>query len=154
MTKEQQIEEMTRKMQKCYEKNGLLNFKWFAEVLYNAGYRKVPKGSFICSGREANLDIEVCNNCGMQQANELFERDKEIERLKAKCQRKQNFIEDMQVKKCGMKCPIAHTLVKEFAEKLKEKFDGYDATSYNGYEEGFHNLQEEIDELLKGYCND
>lgn len=41
--------------------------------------------------------------------------------------------------------------VKEFAEKLKEKFDGYDATSYNGYEEGFHDLQEEIDELLKEY---
>lgn len=41
--------------------------------------------------------------------------------------------------------------VKEFAEKLKEKFDGYEATSYNGYEEGFHDLQEEIDELLKEY---
>lgn len=41
--------------------------------------------------------------------------------------------------------------VKEFAEKLKDKFDGYDATSYNGYEEGFHDLQEEIDELLKEY---
>ena len=40
---------------------------------------------------------------------------------------------------------------EEFAEKLKEKFDGYDATSYNGYEEGFHDLQEEIDELLKEY---
>lgn len=36
-------------------------------------------------------------------------------------------------------------------KKLKEKFDGYDATSYNGYEEGFHDLQEEIDELLKEY---
>lgn len=40
---------------------------------------------------------------------------------------------------------------EEFAEKLKEKFDGYDATSYNGYEEGFHDLQEEIDEVLKEY---
>lgn len=40
---------------------------------------------------------------------------------------------------------------KEFAEKLKEKFDGYDATSYNGYEEGFHDLQEEIGEVLKEY---
>lgn len=39
--------------------------------------------------------------------------------------------------------------VKEFAEKLKEKFDGYEATSYNGYEEGFHDLQEEIDKLLR-----
>lgn len=41
--------------------------------------------------------------------------------------------------------------VKEFAEKLKEKFSGYEATYYNGYEEGFHDLQEEIDELLKEY---
>lgn len=41
--------------------------------------------------------------------------------------------------------------VKEFAEKLKEKFDDYGATSYNGYEEEFHDLQEEIDELLKEY---
>ena len=43
MNKEQQIEEITRKMQKCYEKNGLLNFKWFAEALYEAGYQKVPE---------------------------------------------------------------------------------------------------------------
>ena len=41
--------------------------------------------------------------------------------------------------------------VKEFAEKLKEKFNGYEATYYNGYEEGFHDLQEEINELLKEY---
>lgn len=41
--------------------------------------------------------------------------------------------------------------VKEFAEKVKEKFNGYEATYYNGHEEGFHDLQEEIDELLKEY---
>ena len=41
--------------------------------------------------------------------------------------------------------------VKEFAEKLKKKFDGYEATYYNGVEEGWHDLQEEIDELLKQY---
>ena len=44
MDKEQQIEEMTSKMQRCYEKNVLLNFKWFAEALYAAGYRKVIYG--------------------------------------------------------------------------------------------------------------
>lgn len=43
-----QIEEMAKKMQKCYEKNGLLNFKWFAEALYNAGYRKIPKDNVVC----------------------------------------------------------------------------------------------------------
>ena len=49
---------------------------------------------------------------------------------------------------------IKREAVKEFAKKVKEKFDGYEATYYNGYEEGFHDLQEEIDELLKEYEND
>ena len=39
-------------MQKCYEKNGLLNFKWFAEALYNAGYRKIPKDNVVLSREE------------------------------------------------------------------------------------------------------
>lgn len=37
--------------------------------------------------------------------------------------------------------------VREFAEKLKEKFNGYEATYYNGNEESWHDLQQEIDEL-------
>lgn len=41
MTRQEQIKEMTEKMQRCFEKNGLLNFKWFAEALYDAGYRKI-----------------------------------------------------------------------------------------------------------------
>lgn len=51
MNKERQIEEMAKKMQKCYEKNGLLNFKWFAEALYNAGYRKISEDN-ICEAVE------------------------------------------------------------------------------------------------------
>lgn len=38
-------------------------------------------------------------------------------------------------------------VVREFAEKLKEKFNGYEATYYNGNEESWHDLQQEIDEL-------
>ena len=90
MNKEQQIEEIMLTIpQKIVAYNGDPKGQHLygeqrlqiAEVLYNAGYRKVPKGSFVCSGSETNLDVEVCNNCGMQQADELFERDKEIERL-------------------------------------------------------------------------
>lgn len=33
--------------------------------------------------------------------------------------------------------------------KLKEKFKGYEAWYYNGIEEGYHDLEEEIDELIK-----
>ena len=41
MTKQEQIEEMTEKMQRCFEKNGVLNL--FAEALYEAGYRKAEE---------------------------------------------------------------------------------------------------------------
>ena len=72
MNKEQQIEELAKLLQAkevypcgddehcedCY-----CVFKEIAEMIYKAGYRKVTKGSFICSGSETNLDIEVCNNC-------------------------------------------------------------------------------------------
>lgn len=42
-TEQEQIETMAKKMQKCYEKNGLLNFKWFAETLIKAGYGDVSE---------------------------------------------------------------------------------------------------------------
>lgn len=38
--------------------------------------------------------------------------------------------------------------------KLKEKFKGYEAWYYNGIEEGYHDLEEEIDELIKEIEND
>ena len=99
-----------------------------AEVLYNAGYRKVPKGSFICSGSETNLDVEVCNNCGMQQADELFERDKEIECLKAENKRLSGKLGQIllgidTVKEMNAMCNIDEQrkqAVKEFAEKVKK----------------------------------
>lgn len=128
MNKELQIEEMQKKMKKCYEKYGSLNFKWFAEALYNAGYRKVPKGSFICSADETNLDVEICNNCEMQHANELFERDKEIERLKAENKRLSGKLGQIllsidTVKEMNAMCNIYEQrkqAVKEFAEKVKK----------------------------------
>ena len=75
MNKEQQIEELAKLVQAkevypcgddvhcedCY-----CVFKEIAEMIYKAGYRKVTKGSFICSADETNLDVEVCNNCEMQ----------------------------------------------------------------------------------------
>ena len=53
MDREEQIEEIAEKMQKCYEKNGLLNFKWFAEALYNAGYRKTFTSDFASDTQKA-----------------------------------------------------------------------------------------------------
>lgn len=128
-----------------------------AEVLYNAGYRKVPKGSFICSGSETNLDVEVCNNCEMQQADELFERDKEIERLKAENKRLSGKLGQIllsidTVKEMNAMCNIDEQrkqAVKEFAEKVKK-------CSYcdNVFMDGkWHRyvFVDDIDELLKEY---
>lgn len=42
----------------------------------------------------------------------------------------------------------------EVLNKLKEKFKGYEAWYYNGIEEGYHDLEEEIDELIKEIEND
>lgn len=137
MNREQQIEDLTKLIQAkeirpcdddvhcedCY-----CACKGMAEMIYKAGYRKVPKGSFICSGSETNLDVEVCNNCGMQQADELFERDKEIERLEAENKRLaaklgQILLSIDTVKEMNAMCNIDEQrkqAVKEFAEKVKK----------------------------------
>lgn len=180
MDKEQQIEELTKLIQAkeihpcdddvhcedCY-----CACKGMAEMIYKAGYRKVPKGSFICSGSETNLDIEVCNNCGMKQADELFERDKEIERLRKEneaLKRVDNRVafckaydqirtENKRLKAenerfvSNMKNVLEiekENAVKEFAEKLKEKT----GTSFDYYKH-FQKvvLSEQIDGLLKEY---
>lgn len=137
MNKEQQIEEIMLTIpQKIVAYNGDPKGQHLygeqrlqiAEVLYNAGYRKVPKGSFVCSERETNLDVEVCNNCGMQQADELFERDKEIERLKAENKRLSEKLVQIllsidTVKEMNAMCNIDEQrkqAVKEFAEKVKK----------------------------------
>lgn len=44
----------------------------------------------------------------------------------------------------------ASDVIDEFAEQLKQKFDGYEATYYNGYEGRWHDLAEEIDKVAYG----
>lgn len=152
MNKEQQIEEMQKKMQKCYEKYGSLNFKWFAEALFEAGYRQVPKGSFICSGSETNLDVEVCNNCGMKQADELFERDKEIERLKAENKQLQEQLNsanagNVNCSGCGL---VGTNAVKEFAEWAKDHITDVPFCNQKAY----NIFCDMVNKKLKEYCND
>lgn len=42
-TEQEQIKAMAEKMKRCLEKNGLLNFKWFAEALVQAGYGDISE---------------------------------------------------------------------------------------------------------------
>lgn len=155
MSKEQQIEELTmllfNKAENYCNADGEIIPNMLADTLYNAGYRKVPKGSFVCSESEANLDIEVCNNCGMQQANELFERDKEIDRLKVVNERFVNNMKNVLIKNILMKTALEiekENAVKEFAEHLKKY-----AIKANSPAWGLMKFVEvsDIDKLLKEY---
>lgn len=89
-------------------------------------------------------EIERLNNEYSKAFERLKSQQQEIDRLKEENERFENNMKSvLEIEK--------KQAVKEFSEKLKEKFSGYEATYYNGYEEGFHDLQEEIDELLKEY---
>ena len=155
MGREKQIEEMVEKMQKCYEKNGLLNFKWFAEALYNAGYRKIFTSDFasdtqkaykegyekgFLDGRE-EFDIILQQNKQLLQAREISKSD--IERLKTQLQQANAGI---------VNCSGCHLVelnaVKDFAEKLKEKY-GKSCSEY--YPILIEITSDDIDELLKEY---
>ena len=155
MSREKQIEEMAEKMQKCYEKNGLLNFKWFAEALYNAGYRKTFTSDFasdtqkaykegydkgFLDGRE-EFDIILQRNKQLLQAREILKSD--IERLKTQLQQANAGI---------VNCIGCHLVelnaVKDFAEKLKEKY-GKSCSEY--YPILIEITSDDIDELLKEY---
>lgn len=148
MNKEQQIAEMATFIHGRRDKNGS---EKTAKALFEAGYRKVPKGSFICSGSEANLDVEVCNNCGMEQADELFERDKEIKRLKAENKQLQEQLNSANAGNVNCSgCELVEiNAVKEFARKVKN-------CSYcdNVFMDGkWHRyvFVDDIDELLREY---
>lgn len=89
-------------------------------------------------------EIERLNNEYSKAFERLKSQQREIDRLTEENERFENNMKSvLEIEK--------KQAVKEFAEKLKEKFSGYEATYYNGYEEGFHDLQDEIDELLKEY---
>ena len=125
MTKQEQIEEMAKKMQKCYEKNGLLNFKWFAEALYKAGY------------------------------GDVTEYKAEIERLKEKCEELRNekwdTQDDLDCYYDEMPTRI-NQAVQDFAEKIKAKLNAiFGKTICSDLDT--EDITDIIDELLKEYEN-
>ncbi len=132
--------------------------KGIAEALYNAGYRKVPDGAVILTPEERDEELKACNE---KQA----ELENEIERLKAynealtmwndaSVETIQKLSETNKRFASNMKSVLEiekRNAVKEFAEHLKEKFGDYEVWHYNGNEEGWHDLKQEIDECVKEY---
>lgn len=131
MTKQKQIEEMTEKMQRCFEKNGLLNFKWFAEALYNAGYRKI---------REKNETLEE----QIKHLNTIVERLDEL--LGKGIDEYIKGIDGVD----GLKDMWERSAVREFADEVKAKLLAiFGKTICSDLDT--EDITDIIDELLKEY---
>lgn len=63
--KKEQINEMAKIMQKCYEKNGVLNFKWFAE----SAYKCLTKNNVVLSGKQCVEIIQDNYNIGYERGS-------------------------------------------------------------------------------------
>ena len=143
MNKEQQIEEMAKKMQKCYEKNGLLNFKWFAEALYNAGYRKIENANGHNLPHEIDYLLTEFDEMGFAPTS-----------LCDNPEGKAKLWKSALVYEIGLLlneyAAIKEKAVKEFAERLKMK--AFDKDMFNDWAGATYVvLVREIDELLKEY---
>jgi hypothetical protein len=151
MNKEQQTAEMATFIHGRRDKNGS---EKTAKALFEAGYRKVPKGSFICSGSEANLDVEVCNNCEMQQADELFERDKEIERLQKENEVLKRVDNRVAFCKAYDQIRAENKRLKAENKQLQEQLNSANAGKVNcsGCEAVETNTVKEFAEKLKDIC--
>lgn len=152
MTKQEQIEEMTEKMQRCFEKNGLLNFKWFAEALYSVSYRKVPDGAVVLTPEERDDEMKAANEILAERddliakvgvlGRENYDLKAENEQLKAKLEKnplaiKQKIMEEddyeltereqatLFLDRMGSDVEILHDIVENLDELLGKGIDEY-----------------------------
>ena len=116
MTEQEQIKAMTEKMKRCFEKNGLLNFKWFAEALVQAGYGNISE--YEAEREMLGSQIKVLK----QRLNNKYV---EIEQLKndyAKLQ--EQFAQYQMASDKEIKAQIKQAQI-DVLKKLKERAIGY-----------------------------
>lgn len=116
MTEQEQIKAMTEKMKRCFEKNGLLNFKWFAEALVQAGYGDISE--YEAEREMLGSQIKVLK----QRLNNKYV---EIEQLKddyAKLQ--EQFAQYQMASDKEIKAKVKQAQI-DVLKKLKERAIGY-----------------------------
>lgn len=106
---------------------------------------EIEKGCKLCASAS---DYSNCNDCpdyvncvSAAAYNLIIEQEKDINQLKTEC-----ALLDDELR--GARQNTINVL-----NELKEKFKGYEAWYYNGTEEGYHDLEEEIDEFIKELIN-
>lgn len=122
-----------------------------AEAIYNEGYRKVPFGATVLAPEERNDEIREMHEIpeGRDEliakvdilGRENYDLKAENKQLKTEC----TLLDD--------ELRIARQETINVLNKLKEKFKGYEAWYYDGTEESYHDLEEEIDEFIKELIN-
>lgn len=140
---------------KCDFKNGQCNSYRHAEVLYNAGYRKVPDGAVILTPEERDEELKACNEKQAELEAEIEilkiqNNNLEIafDRLNARSERfESNMKSVFEIEK--------RKAVEEFAKKVKEYInnkviaDFDDSESVQYYTIDLDEFECEIDEILK-----
>lgn len=110
---------------------------------------KIKKSLAVCVGAScdgcAYHDDLTCIDTLKTDARKcIIKQEKKIEKLKA---------ENKQLKtECTLlddELRIARQGTIDVLNKLKEKFKGYEAWYYDGIEESYHDLEEEINEFIK-----
>lgn len=173
MTKEQQIEEMTKLIQAkeirpCDDdvhcENCYCACKGMAEMIYNAGYRKVPKYAVILSHEERDKETKAYNEERKERENELLTIQMtclsayfEVEQLQKENKQLQEQLNsanagNVNCSGCGL---VEINAVKEFAKKVKGQFilleQRYIAMLDGKAHSAVFECESKIDELLKEY---
>ena len=130
MTKQEQIEEMRRKIYYARSKmNGIATSNDIAEALYNAGYRKIKDETLEEQIKHLNTIVERLDELLGKGINDYIMGIDGVE---------------------GIKDMWERSAVREFAEKLKEKlFSVFGKTMCSDLDT--EDITDIIDELLKEY---
>ena len=168
MTKEQQIEELTmllfNKAENYCNADGEIIPNMIADTLYDAGYRKVPKGAVILSPEERDEEMKAYNEERKERENELLTMQMsclsayfEVEQLQKENKQLQEQLNSANAGNVNCSgCELVEVnAVKEFAEKLKNHPPKNTKTIYwdygAGWDDCWHAVKVVVDELLKEY---
>ena len=129
---------------------------------------KIEKGKvdyYIKGVEDGRQDFELIKTQNFELLEEVKQLEAANERFVFEVKKFDEFARDIsktRIEITGEATPTCKTLlkyiekekrnaVKEFAERLKEKFGEYEVWHYNGTEEGWHDLKQEIDECVKEF---
>lgn len=145
-TEQEQTKEMAEKMKRYFEKNGLLNFKWFAEALVQAGYGDISE--YKAEIERLRQEVRDTNKMARNTIEQYRAKNEELEN--ALKQSEDNYSRAFErLKAQGREIEQLKKQVQiDVLNKLKERAIGY---TFLGEKLA---TETDIDELIKEVQND